>query len=105
MKLVRTHLFRLGGRDVGHPAVGFVRRDKAPQSFCDDYGAAESRALIKGLTDEVWASTVPTGLRTIDWVPFPTLKRGANKHCAYGAVEVRAPGLKPTNLFLCDSGA
>ena len=48
---MRTHLFRLGGRDVGHPAVGFVRRDKAPQSFCDDYGAAESRALIQDLTD------------------------------------------------------
>ena len=32
-------------------------------------------------------STVPTGLRMICWLrqPHPTLKRGANNHCAYGA--------------------
>ena len=31
--------------------------------------------------------TVPTGLRMNCWFrqPHPTLKRGANKHCAYGA--------------------
>ena len=29
--------------------------------------------------------TVPTGLRDIYWASSPTLKRGANKRCAYGA--------------------
>ena len=33
-------------------------------------------------------SAVLTGLRMNDWTrqPHPTLKRGANNHCAYGAV-------------------
>ena len=30
-------------------------------------------------------SAVPTGLRRIVWDGDPTLKRGANEHCAYGA--------------------
>jgi hypothetical protein len=29
--------------------------------------------------------TVPTGLAVILGYEFPTLKRGADKHCAYGA--------------------
>ena len=28
---------------------------------------------------------VPTGLRTLYGCAFPTLKRGANEQCAYGA--------------------
>ena len=38
---------------------------------------------------EAPAPSVPTGLRN-DFVEsfFPTLKRGANKHCAYGAIAV-----------------
>ena len=30
-------------------------------------------------------SNVPTGLAACLGAPFPTLKRGANKRCAYGA--------------------
>jgi hypothetical protein len=30
-------------------------------------------------------SAVPTGLRMNYWFHQPTLKRGANNHCAYGA--------------------
>jgi len=33
--------------------------------------------------------TVPTGLAVFSESDFPTLKRGANKHCAYGAFRLR----------------
>lgn len=31
-------------------------------------------------------SVVPTGLDFNCWDAYPTLKRGANEHCAYGAL-------------------
>jgi len=36
--------------------------------------------------------TVPTGLAVLPGYEFPTLKRGANKHCAYGALHPTAGG-------------
>jgi len=33
--------------------------------------------------------TAPTGLKARHWPLFPTLKRGADKRCAYGAVGIR----------------
>jgi len=32
----------------------------------------------------------PNGANWLLLAPFPTLKRGANYHCAYGAIEIRA---------------
>ncbi len=61
---------------------------------------SDERAAVFGAKDTVdeiacvcvgHATVVPTGLQFYMGLAFPTLKRGANEHCAYGAV-VWLPG-------------
>ena len=46
-----------------------------------------------------FVSTVPTGLRFNMRYGFPTLKRGANEHCTYGAWQMRR-GERRTGRFI-----
>jgi hypothetical protein len=52
----------------------------------------DSRKRVGGARS---GNAVPTGLCVNCWFrpPHPTLKRGANNHCAYGAGDEQLPGL------------